>query len=170
MASKLAAPDFGAWMKIYAPILRRYFLRRAPRDDVDDLVQDVFLRIQSTQADEPVKNMEGYLFTTAHNVLANRYRDQAKRNAVMRREMTESAEVIDLLTPERIVIGLEEYERVITAICDLPPRVRQAFELNRFEGLTYQAIADRMGIKMDSAKELIHRALSRIAKELETGR
>ncbi|WP_298673106.1 RNA polymerase sigma factor [uncultured Sphingomonas sp.] len=157
-------------MKIYGPILRRYFLRRVPENDVDDLVQDVFLRIQSAQADEPVKNIESYLFTTAHNVLANRYRDQATRSALMRRELTESAEVIDLLTPERIVIGLEEYERVITAICDLPPRVRQAFELNRFEGLTYQAIANRMGIRMNSVKELIHRALGRIAKELETGR
>src|SRR3546814_17877517 len=71
-------PDFGAWMETYGPVLHRYFRRRVPEDDVDDLVQDVFVRIQTAQSDEPVENVDSYLFTTEHNVLATRYREQAK--------------------------------------------------------------------------------------------
>ena len=56
---------------------------------------------------------------------------------------------------------------VLAAIVNLPPRARQAFELHRFEHLTYQAIAQRMGITKDSVKELMHRALVRIAEEME---
>src|SRR3546814_6556701 len=45
-------PDFGAWMETYGPVLHRYFRRRVPEDDVDDLVQDVFVRIQTAQRSE----------------------------------------------------------------------------------------------------------------------
>src|SRR3546814_300430 len=128
-------PDFGAWMETYGPVLHRYFRRRVPEDDVDDLVQDVFVRIQTAQSDEPVENVESYLFTTAHNVLANRYREQATRTALLRGEVPEPD--ADTLSPERITIAQEEYQRVIAAICNLPPRARQAFELNRFSELTY---------------------------------
>src|SRR3546814_6516737 len=71
------------------------------------------------------------------------------------------------ISPERITIAQEEYQRVIAAICNLPPRARQAFELNRFSELTYQAIAEHMGISKNSVKELIHRALVRIVEEME---
>src|SRR3546814_4197146 len=143
-------PDFGSWMETYGPVLHRYFRRRVPEDDVDDLVQDVFVRIQTAQSDEPVENVESYLFTTAHNVLANRYREQATRTALLRGEVPEPD--ADTLSPERITIAHEEYQRVIAAICNLPPRARQAFELNRFSELNYQAIAEHMGISKQSVK------------------
>src|SRR3546814_6596577 len=92
------------------------------------------------------------LFTTAHNVLANRYREQATRTALLRGEVPEPD--ADTLSPERITIAQEEYQRVIAAICNLPPRARQAFELNRFSELTYQAIAEHMGISKNSVQEL----------------
>src|SRR3546814_5676584 len=82
-------PDFGAWMETYGPVLHRYFRRRVPEDDVDDLVQAVFVRIQTAQSDEPVANVESYLFTTAHNVLADRYREQATRAALLRGEVAD---------------------------------------------------------------------------------
>src|SRR3546814_897138 len=158
-------PAFGAWMETSGPVLHRYFTRPVPEDDIDDLVQDGFVRIQTAQADEPVENVESYLCTTAHNVLANRYREQATRTALLRGEVPEPD--ADTLSPERITIAQEEYQRVIAAICNLPPRARQAFELNRFSELTYQAIAEHMGISKNSVKELIHRALVRIVEEME---
>lgn len=162
-------PDFGAWMEAYGPILRRYFRRRVRAEDVDDLVQDVFVRIQAAQSDAPVENVESYLFATAHNVLANRYRDQAARAALLHDEWIEDIDATDPLSPERIAIAQEEYQRVIAAICNLPPRTREAFQLHRFDNLTYLAIAKRMGITRDSVKDLMHRALVRLAEEMETG-
>ena len=78
--------------------------------------------------------------------------------------------LVTTLAPERIAIGQEEYRRVVAAIRNLPPRAREAFELHRFENLTYQAIAQRMGIARDSVKELMHRALVRLAEEMEADR
>lgn len=162
--------DFGTWMTAYGPGLRRYFRRRVPEADVDDLIQDVFVRLQSAQGTAPIRNVEGYLFAIAHNVLISRYRRQTARAAFLHDEWVEGRDVADPLSPERIAIGQEEYRRVVAAIRNLPPRAREAFELHRFENLTYQAIAQRMGIARDSVKELMHRALVRLAEEMEADR
>src|SRR5689334_19129702 len=66
--------DVRVWIIQYGPALRRYFLRRADPADVDDLIQDVFLRLQARGATAHIENVEGYLFRTAANVLGHRRR------------------------------------------------------------------------------------------------
>lgn len=161
--------DIEAWLNAYGPGLRRYFRRRVGEADVDDLVQDVFLRLQAAQFAAPIDNVEGYLFATARNVLISRYRKQARNSVAEQSEWAAGMETADPLSPERIAIGQEEYRRVVAAIVNLPPRAREAFELHRFEHLTYQAIGQRMGISRESVKELMHRALVRIAEDMEAG-
>lgn len=156
------------WMTAYGPGLRRFFRRRVGDADVDDLVQDVFLRLQAAEISAPIDNVERYLFTTARNVLISRHRAQTARAAMLHDEFEEGLEIADQLSPERIAIGQQEYLRVVDAILRLPPRAREAFELHRFENLTYQAIAQRMGISKESVKELMHRALVRLAETMET--
>ena len=170
-ALTMAAPqqdrNLAEWMTAYGPGLRRFFRRRAHDADVDDLVQDVFVRLQAAQLSAPIDNVERYLFTTARNVLISRYRSQAARSAFLHDEFEESLEIADQLSPERIAIGQQEYLRVVEAISKLPPRAREAFQLHRFENLTYQAISQRMGISKESVKELMHRAIVRLAEAME---
>ncbi|MBB6425047.1 RNA polymerase sigma factor [Sphingopyxis sp. JAI128] len=161
--------DLAAWMTTYGPGLRRYFSRRANEADVDDLVQEVFMRLQSAELNAPIDNVERYLFTAARNALISRHRRQKARSAMLHDEFEESLEIADQRSPERIVIGQQEYRRVLEAIQNLPPRAREAFQYHRFENLTYQAIAQRMGISKEAVKELMHRALVRIAEEMEPG-
>ncbi|MBN4747395.1 RNA polymerase subunit sigma-24, partial [Pandoraea nosoerga] len=66
-------------MSAYGPGLRRFFKRRANPSDVDDLVQDVFVRLHSAQLREPIENVEGYLFTVARHVLVSRHRAECSR-------------------------------------------------------------------------------------------
>lgn len=161
------APDLVGWMTRYGPGLRRFFARRVNAADVDDLVQDVFVRMQSAQSNEPIENAERYLFRVARNVLVSRYRAYGSRERHLHTSFDGSFEPGDDLSPERIAIGRDEYARVVQAITDLPPRVRAAFVLHRFENMTYQAIAVRMGISKNSVKELIHRGLIRLSDVME---
>ena len=159
--------DLAAWMTAYGPGLRRYFRRRADDADVDDLVQEVFLRLQSAQLSTPIDNVERYLFAAARNALISRYRRQKARASLLHDEFEDVIEISEQRSPERIVIGQQEYRRVLEAIQNLPPRAREAFQYHRFENLTYQAIAQRMGISREAVKELMHRALVRIVEEME---
>lgn len=160
-------PDLGAWMAAHGPRLRRYFSRRAPRAEAEDLVQDVFLRVQAAQLDEPIIEVERYLFTVAHNVLVSRARRLGVRAAELRRSFAEWSEAAEDLSPERIVGARQDYARAMAVIERLPPRTRMAFRLNRMEDLSYGAIAERMGISKDSVKELLRRAHAHLDQALK---
>ena len=61
------------WAQQYGPALRRYFQKKVNATEAEDLVQNVFLNIQSRGAQAgAIENVEGYLFRTAANVLARR--------------------------------------------------------------------------------------------------
>lgn len=165
--SQIAAPpppDLGAWMASYGDRLRRYFARRAPTADIDDLVQDVFLNLQSARLCTPIADVERYLFTVAHHALVNLRRHRTVRRSALHDCLDDSPEPSNDLSPERIVAARQEIIRVVKAIEALPPRARDAFRLHRFDDLTYAGIADRMGISRDSVKELLQRATCRVSR------
>jgi RNA polymerase sigma-70 factor (ECF subfamily) len=152
------------WVASQGARLRRYFSRRAPADDVDDLVQDVFLRLQSARPREPVANMEAYLITIARHVLASRRRGLAMRCCALHDALEDVPEPASDLSPERIVAARQDWARAMSAVRDLPPRARAAFQLYHFEEMTYSAIAEHMQISRDSVKELLRRAASRVCE------
>ena len=156
-------PDLAAWMSCYGERLRRYFARRAPTADVDDLVQDVFLNLQSARPLQPIADVERYLFTVAHHALIDLRRHRTVRRSALHDPLDGAPEQASELSPERILVGRQEIVRLMKAVEALPPRARDAFRLRRFDDLTYAVIAERMGISRDSVKELLQRATSRVA-------
>ncbi len=169
-AADTPGPDeLGQWMALYGPVLRRYFARKANPADADDLVQDVFLRLQARADRAPTQNVEGLLFAIARGVLIDRYRVDATYNAHLQ-EFLDDAEVrADELSPERIVEGRQDFARAIEAILKLPPRMRSAVTMHRFEKLSYSAIAKRMGVTKAAVQDLMSRAFERIVRDLEDG-
>lgn len=109
----------GKWMLSYEASLRRYFSRRLSESEADDLVQEVFLKLQTSRS---IDNVEGYIFATARNVLISRYREQAAKSHFLHDQWGEWHDVADPLSPERIAIGHEDYQRVVSAIGNLPPQ------------------------------------------------
>ena len=64
----------------YRGALERFFARRAARlGDTEDLTQEVFLRLASRTASEPIERVDGYIFQTASSVLTDRARRVAVR-------------------------------------------------------------------------------------------
>ncbi len=157
--------DLRAWAIQYAPALRRYFSRRAGASDIDDLVQEVFLKLQVRGATSDIENVEGYLFKTAANVLGQRRRYPTW--AWGKQEgLEEVADLADDLSPERILIGKESLNAMMKALRDLPPRCAQAFILYRFEHLTQEAVARRMGISVKAVEALLQRTLRRLFEQV----
>ena len=156
-------------MARYGPGLRRYFRKRAPADEVDDLVQNVFLKMQARSAAEPVADIERYLFRIAATVLVDGHRDDPL--SLRRHEaLHEGIEPVDVLSPERILIGSQALDRIMTVLQALPPRTSEAFILHRFEEMTYEAIARRMAISPRTVEKLISLALKRLILEVEGAR
>ena len=162
-------PELESWIARHGRALRSYFSRRVGETEAEDLVQEVFLRLHAVGRDHPIENLDRYIFTVARNVLISRHRYNKVRFSGAHEPLNGLNDPVDTLSPERIAIGADQYERTIAAILELPPRARAAFQFHRFEKMTYPEIAERMGISRDSVKELIHRALVRLAEQLERG-
>lgn len=156
--------DLHAWVLQYGPALRRYFARRAQAADVDDLVQEVFLMMQSRGATSEIENVEGYLFRTAANVLGMRRRRASWPWG--RQQDVDDLGMADELSPERILIGRETLDAMAEALAGLPPRCALAFMLFRIERLPQEAIARRMGISVRAVQALVQRAGSRIYEQV----
>ena len=164
-ATASRSEELGAWMTQYGPALRSYFSKRTSPADVDDLVQDVFLRLQMRASAEPVENVQGYLFRVAANVLVDRRRQDTAHGWNRAAPLDEAHDPIEELSPERTLIGKQDFTQLVLAISRLPPRMRAAFMFHRFEQMTYPAIARRMGNSPDAVKQLIRKAFQRLAQE-----
>lgn len=155
------------WIETYGPALRRHFLKRGAGADAEDLVQEVFLRLQIASDRTEIDNVEGYLFRIANNVLISRHRHDLVEGRPFRDPLPDDIASQEPLSPERILLGREHWIRFLAGIQALPTRAREAFLLHRFEGMTYVAIARRMGITSSAVEKLIARALHQLAVELD---
>jgi RNA polymerase sigma-70 factor (ECF subfamily) len=153
------------WLQDYAPALRRYFMKKVSSVEADDLVQDVFLALQARGAASEIENVEGYLFRTAANVLARRHR-RVTWNWDRPGGLEEARDLTDELSPERVLIAREEMEAAIRVLNTLPSRTASAFFMHRFDGMTYEAIGERLGISAKGVEYLIGTAIHRLSKRL----
>ncbi len=140
----------------YRPALRRYFQKRAPAAEVEDLVQDVFVNLQARRSQTAVEDMQRYLFVVAGHVLSRRRRREAPWRGADEDGLSGLAEEV---SPERILLARERLGVAVQVIAALTPRTRQVFLLHRFEEMTYQSIAADLGISVSAVEKHIMIAL-----------
>lgn len=153
------APDLSA----HVPALRRYIAKRASPPDVDDLVQDVLVRMHVRGQADPIANVEGYLFQVAASVLTDRARRDIVRHRGAHHELTEALHPVDELTPERVLRGREDVDRLAAALEEMPILTRDAFVLHRFEEMSYDAIGEHLGISTSAVGRHIMKAIRFLA-------
>jgi len=153
--------------RYYAP-LASFFRRRTKHSaDVDDLVQQVFLRLSQHPQVDAIRNPDAYIFQTAANALT----DHARRNGARRRifddTRAESVEWSSEVSPERVLQGSQSVAQLVAALRTLPERTRDVFMLRCFEGLKHAEIARLQGISVRACESHFAKALARVSQFLE---
>ena len=161
--------DLAAAAEVYAPGLRRYFSKRVPASEIDDLVQEVFLRMQVHGSGATVGHLGRYLFTVAASVLGDRARRRAVRHHATHETLEEIHHPTEELSPERVLLDREALEVVVAAIADLPPRTRDVFVLHRFEEMSCGNIAAQLGMSVSGVEKHIMKALRFLQGRLGSG-
>ena len=151
----------------------RAFLRGRLRDyaDAEDVLQDVFTRLARIQdlpqqLKTPVSDCRPYLFTIANNVIIDRERHKAIRRRYLEAESRGGLDVYEI-TPEMSVEGIQDLEVLEKAIVKLPDNWRKAFVLSRFQYMSYQEIADRMGVTTRSIENYMAKAIAELRKAMK---
>ncbi|MDB6088406.1 MAG: hypothetical protein JWN85_1190 [Gammaproteobacteria bacterium] len=142
------------------PLQRFFAKRQIPRDDVDDLVQDVFVRLASRPNFESTERLEAYLFTTAANLLNDRYRRQIFRATHAHVPFDEGlhAEFLETDGPERSLLATQVVAQLVEALFELPARTRAIFVLYHFEDYPHAEIAKKLGIAVSTIEKHMARA------------
>jgi RNA polymerase sigma factor (sigma-70 family) len=152
----------------YRVPLIRYFAKRIREAyDVDDLVQEVFIRLVRQAAIESVQQIDSYVFQTAANVIRDRARRQAARHHREHDELSESDLPTNDLSPERVLLGAEQLERAVAALEELSESTRQVFVLRRYEGMRHEEIATHLGMSVSGVRFHIEKAKAHLARRLE---
>ena len=150
---------------------------RSP-EQAEDLAQEVFLRVYKSRKNYmPTAKFATWLYRIAHNVASNHVRDSSLRREyqLSKAENTSTAGLLieniaiapSGFQPVRKLDREERSQIVLLALDALGERQRTAILLSKFEGMSYQEIAETMGLTVQAVKSLLMRARVNLKTLLE---
>lgn len=154
----------GAWRDLEAE-LRPFVARRVrAQTDVDDILQDVFLRMQRGLAGLRDDERFGpWVYRIARNAIADHQRVAARHRVASGEPPEEAApEADDDRAIERELAG---YVAAFVAL--LPSPYREALTLTELEGLTQREAAEMLGITLSGMKSRVQRGRAQLREALE---
>ena len=159
---------FADWFKEWRKPVRHWLSRRAavPAAELDDLAQEVFLRLLRYSEKTAVENPLGYLLRIAGNV-ASEWRERARVSKPHDQEWLEDLLIEPDKEPENSVCQARTDETVQNAVDQLPYRQKQVLLLRVNEGLTYKEIAERLELSPRVVLRDLSRAYSQLRMRLD---
>jgi RNA polymerase sigma-70 factor (ECF subfamily) len=174
----------------FAHLVERYqrpiynFILRMVRDETEaeDLTQTTFVQVwRSARRYRVSAKFSTWLYTIARNLSLNelrrrsRHRTESLESAHPGPEATPRHQVADAGTPgpKDQLVRDELFAKVEEAIRDLPENQRTALLLCREDELSYEEIAEILGVSLSATKSIIHRGRevlrTRLKAYLRTG-
>lgn len=130
----------------------------------EDIVQDTFFHLwKNRKKIEISSSFKNLLITSVKNNCTDYLRKQSVRQDYVEKQATFAIPA----TPEAIYTIRELEEMLYTTLEKLPENVRKAFELSRFEHMTYNQIAEEMSVSPKTVEAYIRKALSVLRDELK---
>jgi RNA polymerase sigma-70 factor, ECF subfamily len=157
---------FGGLYSRYARMVHGILLARVPLNDVDDLVQDVFLRaLPRLRSLRDVTRFGPWLSAIARNIANDHFRKTKPVSAV-----TDSLSDEDTQEPAaRNFGGVSDAEAVmiLDTVRTLSDTYRETLILRLVEGMTGPEIAARTGLKPGSVRVNLHRGMQQLREKLK---
>ena len=154
----------GAWRELESK-LRPFIARRVRSDvDVDDIVQDVFLRMQRGLAGLRDEERFGpWVYQVARSAIVDHQRVAAKHRVVD----TDGSEEQPLDVDDDRAIEEELASYLAPFVAMLASPYREALTLVELEGLTQKQAAEMLGISLSGMKSRVQRGRVLLRKALE---
>jgi RNA polymerase sigma-70 factor (ECF subfamily) len=163
---KLDKSAFEELFRSFFPSLVLFAQKYLPdQDTAKEIVHNVFINLwekrQQVDTGSPLKS---YLFTSVHNRCLNYIRDQKKfdkdETLFQRLDSAEFSDGVDRLEEQELE------QRIYDALQALPEKCREVFMLNRFEGLKYAEIAEKLSISVKTVETQMSKALKILREKL----
>jgi RNA polymerase sigma-70 factor, ECF subfamily len=144
--------------------LRRFIRRRVSDDHVaDDLLQETFVRVHRKIGTlQETDRLAAWVYQIARNVIHDHHRKAT--NATVALADTDPADECDDHLSQLRCQGAGWLDEMLRS---LPESYREAVQLAEIEGLSQQAVAERLGLSLSGAKSRIQRGRAMLKDVLE---
>lgn len=148
------------WQEFGDNIRRFIHARISNPEAVDDVLQDVFIKIHSNiDSLADTEKIQPWLFRIARNAIMDYYRKK-KITTEITDDVLKTEEHFDSEPQQEIEDGLRGM------IDNLPEVYRQALLLTEYGGITQKELSKQMGISLSGAKSRVQRARQKLRDEL----
>lgn len=148
----------------HAAALARFAASSGERDEIEELVQDTFVRafssIESFRGDSSLRT---WLFTIERRLMLDRRRAERRQRFTVPIEDVEPATAYNALDA---LLAAEAGNRVRQAVDALSPMQREVFMLRVDSGLSYRDIAEVVGSTEGAARVHYHNAMHAVKEFL----
>ncbi|HEY7064282.1 MAG TPA: RNA polymerase sigma factor SigZ [Chloroflexota bacterium] len=159
----------GIWQELHTS-LRGFIARRVPAEDVDDVLQDVFVRIHrrlATLAQQ--EQVQAWVYQITRNVIIDYYRLRAR----LVREAPDAVRIEPLVEwpedddPHTTAVRSELATCLGPLVQRLPDTYREAVMLADFRGQSQRVVAEHLGISVSGVKSRVQRGRARLRTLLQ---
>ena len=170
--ARARAGDAQAWGELYrefAPAMFRFCRRAMPtREDAEDATMEIFVKLKSKLGQyDPTRSFSAWLYKVA----ANHCWDILRRRRIRQDKETEDVESVPLEHPEpsqlEKLIEQRSGEEVRKALEKMGARARMALVMRYYSDMSYDEIADALGVRRAFVGVVLLRARHELRQALE---
>lgn len=154
--------------------LKRFLhARLGDEAQAEDLVQEIYIRLQAARLEQDIANPVGFLYRVAAN-LAIDVRRQRGRQTVRETHWVEltthriAADYVeDRPSAEDMLESKARLARLLAAVDELPPQCRTVFTHHKLDGLSHAEVSEKLGISRKTVEKHMARALRHLSQAMK---
>lgn len=134
-----------------------------------DIVQNSFLNLwKNREGIDISKSVKSYLYTSVRNLSINHIRNHKKFvNKTLDVDIFDMHMVVSHNHPFGDVISNELSDRINSVLDKLPEKSREIFQLNRYQGMKYKDISEKLEISIKTVEAHMSKVLKLLREELK---
>lgn len=170
LLTRLTDDDHAAFAEMYerykGVLFSHAFKILKDEDEAKDVVQELFATIWIRRNEISIKTtLSAYLYTSTRNRVLDMIAHQSVQDRYLN-SLSEFIEKGEWVTDEQMR-EKELTELIDKEIAQLPAKMRQVFELSRYQEYSYNEIATELQISDKTVKKQVHNALQILRRKLD---
>ncbi len=135
------------------------------KDSCEDIVQSIFLKLWNDRKNIQIEiSLKSYLLKAVRNSCL----DEFRHIDIVRQYETEfGSSALDNYDTENYILYSDLYAHLSRALEKIPDLYKEAFVLNRFEGLKYREIAEKLNVSERTVEVRVSKTLDLLRKQLK---